>query len=208
VTEILLIRHGETEWNAEQRVQGHTNSALTDLGRRQAEAVARRLRDARIDALYASDLGRARETAEAIAAGRGLDVQTTPALREKNYGHWEGRTIEDVKAVHADEWRSYHILRDVAYRIPGAEIWAEVHDRVVRFLEEVAERHHGNEGAVAVVGHGGSVRVAVLHAIGAPLASLPRLKLDNCGLTRLSRDDDGHWRVVTMNDVSHLDGVV
>src|SRR3954469_18439411 len=92
MTELLLVRHGETDWNAEGKLQGHTDRPLNDYGRRQAEALAERLAEERVDAVYARDLARTRETAEIVGARLGLPVVLDPDLRERNWGTWEGLT--------------------------------------------------------------------------------------------------------------------
>src|ERR1700704_4943984 len=94
MTELLLVRHGETDWNAEGKLQGHTDRPLNDHGRRQAQALAERLAGNSIDAVYASDLSRARETAEMVGEKLGLPVLVDPDLREKNWGNWEGLTSD------------------------------------------------------------------------------------------------------------------
>jgi len=159
VTTLLLVRHGETDWNAEGRLQGHTDRPLNDYGRRQAGELAERLAgEEEVDAIYASDLARARETAEIVGARLGLPVGVDPDLREKNWGTWEGLTGDE--RVHVE--------------LVG-ESTAEHGERMLRALRRIAERHP--EGRVVVVTHGGSLRrvQAALHGVAEPV-------IDNCSV--------------------------
>lgn len=206
MTHLLLVRHGETEWNAARRIQGHSNSALSPLGRRQALAVAERLSGMPIEALYSSDLERALETAAPLAARLGLTVQPLSELREKGYGDWEGLTEAEVIAVDAEGWRRYHVLREINYPIPGGETWQQVQTRIVASLRRILAAHPGPDETVAIVGHGASLRPAILDALDAPLPTLLRLRLDNASLTCLEYQPERGGRVVFLNDTSHLEG--
>lgn len=152
MTTVLLVRHGETDWNLERRVQGQTDTPLNQTGRRQARALARELADDRIDAVYASDLGRALDTARAVANPRGLEVHPVPELREKDFGSWEGLTDDEVLErfpdARAGPWGD-------------AETPEEVVERVLGALRRIAERHPGDH--VLVVSHGGPLRAVLRH---------------------------------------------
>ena len=171
-TTIVLVRHGETEWNRTRRVQGHTDIPLNDEGRRQARALAEELHGEQVDAVYASDLGRARETAEILAEARGADVIALPALREKHFGTWEGLTDTEVHA-----------------RFPEAangswgdgETTEELTERVVAAVKAIAAAHAG--GLVLVVTHGGPLRAILRHVEedASPVV--------NCGVVRLVARD-------------------
>src|SRR5690349_11779156 len=137
VATLLLVRHGETDWNAEGRLQGHTDRPLNDYGREQARRLAEQLEQ--IDAVYASDLSRARETAEIVAGRLGLPVVIDPDLREKDWGTWEGLTSDERLGVeYAGETTEAH------------------RDRVLAAVQRIAERHPGER--VLVVTHGGCLR--------------------------------------------------
>ena len=161
MTTLLLVRHGETDWNREGRWQGHSNTHLNDLGREQAHRVAAELDG--VDVVYASDLARARETAEIIAAELGLPVHVDARLRERSFGAWEGLTAAEIEA----DFREQH-LRWLAREGAGADD-AEPFDafgaRVRSFLGEVVERHP--DETVLLVAHGGSIRV--IHALASGL---------------------------------------
>jgi uncharacterized phosphatase len=155
-TTILLVRHGETDWNVERRVQGHTDRPLNDRGREQAHSLAERLASERLDAVYSSDLQRALDTARPTAAAHGLDVVPLPALREKDFGTWEGLSDTEIRTRFPQSasgpWGDAETTEDVAARVLDA-------------LRDVAERHPG--GRVLVVTHGGPLR-AVLRRCDVP----------------------------------------
>ena len=158
MTTLLLVRHGETDWNAEGRLQGHTDRPLNDYGRRQAKELAERLAAEGADAIYASDLVRAKETAEIVGERLGLTVVVDPDLREKDWGTWEGLTGDE--RVHVE--------------LVG-ESTQEHRERVLRAVERIAERHPGQR--VVVVTHGGSLRriQAALNGVADPV-------IENCAV--------------------------
>ncbi len=205
MTRLLLVRHGETEWNAERRVQGHTNSALSARGRQQAQAVAARLARVPLQAIYSSDLSRALDTAAQIAAKHALGVIPVPALREKSYGVWEGLTETEIQAVSPDGWHRYHVERQLDYVIPGGETWEQVQKRLLTVLRRVLADHPQPQDTVALVGHGGSLRPLILDALQAPLPTLLHLRLDNTSLTLLEYHAERGGRVAFLNDTSHLE---
>jgi broad specificity phosphatase PhoE len=158
VTTLLLVRHGETDWNADGRLQGHTDRPLSDFGRRQAQQLAAELEGDELEAIYSSDLTRARETAEIVGERLGLPVALDPDLREKDWGSWEGLT-----AVERD-------------RVEFVGESTEAHqERMLRALRRIAERHPG-EGRVLVVTHGGSMRRVQTATTGMALPVV-----ENCG---------------------------
>jgi broad specificity phosphatase PhoE len=148
VTTILLVRHGETDWNLQRRVQGHTDRPLNDTGRAQAVALADALEGKRIDAIYSSDLLRAHQTARIVAERRGLEVTVVPELRERDFGTWEGLTDEEIfeRFPHArtSSWGDAETREQMTQRVHGA-------------LEQIAAEQP--DGNVLVITHGGPVRV-------------------------------------------------
>ena len=205
MTRILLVRHGETEWNAARRVQGHMNSVLSPRGRRQANTTAARLASTPLEAIYSSDLSRAQDTAAPIAASHGLSLITTADLREKSYGKWEGLTEDEIKATCPDGWHQYHVERRLDYLIPGGETWEQVQTRLLSVLQRVLRDHPSPDSTVALVGHGGSLRAIILDALQAPLPTLLRLRLDNASVTLLEYHPSRGGRVAFLNDTSHLE---
>jgi probable phosphoglycerate mutase len=186
VTTLLLVRHGETDWNRDGRWQGHSDTQLNDAGRAQARRVAGELGD--VDVIYSSDLARARETAEIIAAQLGdLEVNVDSRLRERSFGAWEGRTGPEIEADFAEQharWRA----GDGA-GADDAEPFEAFGDRVRDFLEDVLARHPGE--TVVVVAHGGPIRV--IHAVASGLdyvrdhRSIPGVP--NCAVARYAAGD-------------------
>jgi broad specificity phosphatase PhoE len=158
VTTLLLVRHGETDWNRGGRWQGGSDTRLNELGREQASALAETL-DGTVDAIYSSDLARARETAEILAAKLGLDVHLDERLRERSFGSWEGLTTSEIEERFTDEHRLWR--RGEGQGAEDAEPFETFAARIASFLEELLERHPDEE--VLVVAHGGSIRV--VHAV-------------------------------------------
>ena len=150
MTELLLIRHGETHWNREMRFQGQADSSLTESGEHQAKLLARRIAALSPSALYTSDLGRAASTAEYIGSTCGLLPVDEPRLRERHVGILTGLTFNQIKDNHGPVWERYF---DVDYCIPEGESLRQVLSRGYGFLADIAERHEGQR--VVAVSHGG-----------------------------------------------------
>jgi broad specificity phosphatase PhoE len=161
VTTILLARHGESDWNRERRWQGYADRPLTELGRRQARALAERLADTPLDAVYASDLARARDTALPTAASHGLEVVTRADLREVDVGSWSGLTREQVADREPDGVRRW---LEGKKGWEGGESYEEMAVRVVAAIRALAAAHP--DGRLLVVTHGGPVRAVHAHALG------------------------------------------
>lgn len=159
---VLLARHGETDWNAERRFQGHADRPLNARGRAQAEALAERLAPAPLAAVYASDLARARETAEIVARRHGLPVVTRPDLKEVDVGSWSGLTTDEARTRHPEAFSRW---RDEGQ--PGwadGETYEEMRARALRAVLEIGAEHAGE--TVLVVAHGGTIRALLATALG------------------------------------------
>jgi probable phosphoglycerate mutase len=188
VTTLILVRHGETDWNRDGRWQGHADAPLNDRGRDQARTLKDELGDENVAAVYSSDLSRARETAEIVAAPLGRPVTVDARLREVDVGGWSGLTTAEIQARFPDEvarWRD----GDPRHTFDGGESYAAMGDRVVAALEEIAARHP--EGEVLVVLHGGPIRALLAHAAGISYEEQRhrREHLDNCGFVRVAVRD-------------------
>jgi len=158
VTTLLLVRHGETDWNADGRLQGQTDRPLSDYGRRQARKLAEALEGEELEAIYSSDLARARQTAEIVGERLGLPVELDPELREKDWGTWEGLTaVERDRVEFVGESTQAH------------------QERILGALRRIAERHP-RDCRVLVVTHGGSMRRVQTAAMGMALPVV-----ENCG---------------------------
>lgn len=160
---VILLRHGQTEWNTLQKYQGHTDIALNDFGRKQAQMVASYLCDnEEIEAIYCSDLSRGRETAEIVARENKLEVNCDPRLREISFGHWEGLTFSEVYERYPQEFDNwFHNTRLV--KVPGGESFDDVLARSLPALEEIVAQH---SGTVLVVSHGGLIKTLINHLNG------------------------------------------
>jgi probable phosphoglycerate mutase len=200
LTNFLLLRHGETEWNLAGRLQGWQDSALSAAGRAQAGALAARLAGERVDAIVASDLGRTRDTAAPIAARLALPLALDAGLRERCYGEFEGMTWAEIERA----WpRDYQRLaaRDPEYLVPGGESGAQFRDRVVAALERLARRHAG--ATVAVITHGGVLGVVYRHARDIPLEMPRTFSVPNAAVNRV-RIGARRWHIEAWADTGHL----
>ncbi|MHC4860567.1 MAG: histidine phosphatase family protein [Planctomycetota bacterium] len=197
---LFLVRHGETDVNREQRMQGITDAPLNENGRRQLARVAERLAKEGIDAIYSSDLPRALESAEIVSARIGAPVVPEPDLREQDLGDWEGIRWPDLaEASSREELRRF--LGDLDFGPPGGETKRSLLDRVVGFVDALPDRHPG--GCVLVVTHGGPLMVFVYHALGIPFGPENRFYGANAGITEFGRRD-GIWRLHAFNETHFL----
>ena len=206
-TRILLVRHGQSQGNAESRFGGHTPTPLSELGRRQAEATARVLAEEGVTAIYTSDLLRAVETAEPLARATGLEIVTTNAFRERSVGHMEGLTFEEAAAKYPDEYAAL-LRRDFEHVLLGGESYRQLLDRAAHALDDAIAINRG--GTLAVFTHTGTACILALHLMGALDAPQLRpvwLSTSNCGINRFHLHPDGFLRVRALNDTRHLAGL-
>ncbi|MGI6129366.1 MAG: histidine phosphatase family protein [bacterium] len=180
---ILLIRHGITKYNRERRFQGQLDVPLSDEGRRQAQKLAQQFKPGQIQAIYSSDLSRAKETAEIIARAIMLKIESyRPDLREICFGHWQGHTMDEVAELYPEElaiWRA-----DRTYSAPhGGETYAQLADRGFKAVQEIAASHPGQ--TVAVVAHGALIRAVLCKARGIDLSDRSQPVVDNASVTAI-----------------------
>lgn len=198
-TRLILTRHGETVANEGRRFSGHSDVALTRRGRNQARALGRRLRDEPITAAYASDLARARDTAELALRGRGVPVQIDPDLRELSFGDWEGRTFDEVRSGWPDSFAQL-LAVDESFCAPGGEPLLQTRERVVRAAAAIAARHQGE--TVLVTAHGGSLQLLLSYLLGMPAGCMFRIATGNCSISVV--EFHGERPLVTLvNDCAH-----
>jgi 2,3-bisphosphoglycerate-dependent phosphoglycerate mutase len=205
-TTLMIIRHGETEWNRDLRFQGHGDSPLTQIGRTQAQALARRLAGAAIDRLICSDLGRARETAGYLAAATGLEIVTDARLRERHYGPFEGLTLAEIKANQREIYARFR-TDDPDYVLPGGESHRQHYQRNVAFLEAFVQNHPGT--TAALVAHGGVLDSVFRFLARIPLDQPRCFLVPNVSLTVIKHGlfyDTIRWVMETWGDISHLEG--
>ncbi len=201
MTRLLLIRHGETDWNREGRIQGHTDLPLNETGRRQAERLAGRLAGWPIAALYSSDLARAAESARILGRAIARDPVLDAAWRERSGGAVEGLVDPEIRERFPEVWTEMRSRR--FWTAPRAEPVESVRDRLLGAYHAVLERHP--DQTVAVVSHGFALRLLVAQVLGLPIDLPTAFSVGgNTGLTRLEVDERG--AVVTLlNDTSHLE---
>jgi broad specificity phosphatase PhoE len=192
VTELLLVRHGETDWNVERRFQGHADPPLNDAGRAQARALAEELAADRIDAIYSSDLARARETAEIVSSRVGAAVRPLRELREIDVGEWEGLTWPEIEARYPEGVRDWH---ETGYGWKEGETYDELGVRIVAALRGIAVDHPDER--VLVVGHGGAVRAVRAYLEGRSVAESRRQSpaIGNCEVFRVGAENGGFRRI-------------
>ena len=206
-THVVIIRHGQSQGNAEGRFGGHTDTPLSPRGRKQAHATARALASEKFSAIYSSDLPRAIETASPLAKLVGVPLETTDALRERSVGVMEGLTFEEAAEQHPEQYQAL-LRRDFEHVLAGGESYRQTLDRASRQLDEAIEQHKG--GRIALFAHTGTICILILHLMGA--LDAPELKpvwiaTANCGIARFDLRDDCFVRVLTINDTRHLAGI-
>ncbi|MDQ2943322.1 MAG: histidine phosphatase family protein [Candidatus Dormibacteraeota bacterium] len=198
---MLLVRHGQSTWNREHRIQGQLDPPLSVEGRKQAERLGQRLAGRRLTAFYSSDLKRAFETAQAIAEFTGIDAEPAPGLREIFLGEWEGLRTEELAQLFPEAWARWTDEPDWDL-VPGGEGAALFEARVAEALDVILERH--DHGDVLVVTHGGVIQMALHRIVGRPSRGLFPFKIQNASITVIERRD-GTMIIGGVNDTSHLD---
>ena len=199
-TEIILIRHGETEWNSQKRMQGHSNSDLSAVGRGQIHALGEWMKNVSFDHIYSSDSKRARQTADAINQYSGHTLQFDQRIREKNLGVFEGLTSAEARERHPEVYRLFKTA-GVNYVIDEGESTQQLLDRALEFIEEIRIRH--SEERVVMVTHGGVVSVLMKHTLGLSIDAPTRFMINNTGIFSLIWKEN--WLVNQMGGVSHLE---
>lgn len=193
MTVIHLLRHGQTDWNLERRVQGQTNSQLTELGRQQARDASSKLKDIPIDHAFSSSSTRALETAQLILQGRGIKLQSHDALREIRLGEWEGNLYDDIKERDPD---SYHkFWQDPSqFNVPGAETFHQLQERALKIVNELADKHHGRN--ILIVSHGAFIKSLLTYFEGRPLEDFWQPpSMTNCCHSIVVQNADGQFTI-------------
>jgi len=202
VTRLYLVRHGETDGNAQGRTQGRRDVPLNETGRVQAAAVGAVVAAHAPAAVYASTSSRARETAAAIAAPLHLEVLADERLSEVDHGDLDGMTGEEMRERYADFIERWREDDGVDVPIPGGESLRQAQERIVAAVNAIVARHQG-EG-VAIVSHNLALRTLLCHALGVPLAAWRRFRLDLASVSVVEVRDGDRWAVVGLNERCHL----
>jgi len=204
-TKLCLIRHGETTWNAERRLQGHTDIPLNTKGVLQARQMAQALKNSKVvfDVLYTSDLKRATDTANAIVELFGVDAIVESALRERHFGALQGLTIQEAPLLQPAIWHA-HTTRDLGHELDGGESIEQFALRVQNVLDKIQEQHSGK--TILLVSHGGTLdmvyRIASKQALRAErVASVP-----NASLNWITHQEGDGWSIESWADTRHLEG--
>lgn len=199
---LLLVRHGETEWNVRRRYQGQSDVPLSELGKQQAAHIAKRLAGQTIDAMYASDLKRAWETARIIANKCNLEVFSEPRLRELKFGILEGLTFEEAEEQYPEMIAAW--LEDFNNTPEGAETIDLFNARILSLLDDLKGKH--DEQVVLLVGHGGSLSETLRILLGLSREKRWYLEMENASLSEVSIAED-YVSLRRMNDTCHLVGL-
>lgn len=195
--QLILWRHGRTQWNSEGRVQGQTDVPLDEVGLSQAASAAARLASLRPDRIVSSDLARAYVTAQALGALADLDVEIDQRLREMDFGVREGKTMAQAKSDHPDEMRRWLAGEDI--RLEGAETYADTAVRVAGAIGDVAKAMAEHE-TVVLVAHGAAIRVGICQFLGIPQEYWRTLGgFNNCSWGVLQEGRNGGWRIAEWN---------
>ena len=199
MTEIILVRHGETEWNVGEIFRGRIDIDLNDTGRKQAELLGEYLSELKIEAVYSGPLKRALNTAQAIACYHHLEVQIAAGLNDLDFGQWQGLSLREVREKYRElyaEWASH----PERVKLPGGETLGDVRERVVKVVNEVIARHNGT---VVLVSHRVVNKVLICALLSLDDSHFWNIRLDTCGITTFTYEN-GRFVLSRHNDTSFL----
>jgi len=201
--EVVLLRHGQSTGNRDRVFTGHHDSQLTERGRKEALAAARRLAVKHVDEVHSSDLSRALETAEPLLSMTRAPLITSEALRERSFGDLTGRSFQDIEARNPDVWSAI-ISRDPFFRPTNGESNVDCRKRVGAYLDALFAR--GRDGRIVIVSHGIAINQMLLHLLGVreDVASPVLFQIENCSIARIEHRDESGTRITCINDKSHL----
>lgn len=197
---IYIVRHGQTEWNLLGKTQGHGNSDLTPKGIEQAELLADSMTKYPIDYIYSSDLGRAYQTSEIIGNKLNIEVERTEALREMNFGTWEGRIIKDIIEEDPELYKMWRNEPHLA-KIPQGETLSQIKERTDAFIKEINEKYDGKH--IVLVTHSLCARIMLLSFLDSDVKNIYRINQANTALNIIELRDYGPV-VMKMNDTTHI----
>lgn len=201
---LILVRHGQTEWNQLGRIQGRTDIPLNDTGIMQARAAGEWLSQRRIDAVYSSPMQRAFDTATEIARPHGLPVISLDDIIEIDFGLWEEKTADELKKLYPEYWNdwSWHLDEEKSANMQAESAYT-ILNRVKRALNSIFEENTAGSTAV-VVSHTMPIKLIMANAIGLPLKSLQSIKVGNCGICELDMNSDMSGSLITWNESGYL----
>jgi broad specificity phosphatase PhoE len=199
MTELILARHGETEWNVEEVFRGRVDVELNETGRRQAELLAESLSELKIEAVYSSPLKRALDTAKSIARRQRLEVEVSPGLIDCDFGQWQELPLKEVKNRYKDLYRQWTESPQLV-KIPGGESLDRVRERALKVVNELMAEHGGR---VVLVSHRVVNKVLICALLGLDNSHFWNIRQDTCGTTTFSYQD-GRFVLIKHNDTSYL----
>lgn len=197
---LICMRHGQTPWNLEHRIQGHTDIPLDERGHAQAQALAERLSALPLAAVYVSPLQRAYDTGAHIAERNHCPLIREEALIERYFGTWEGRRMEDVAREEPEAWKTWVEAPELC-PIPQSESMQNVMERTVRLSERLLEKHAGE--TLVLVTHANPLRMLLSHYTGLPVSCMYKVRTDNCSYTEFCMQRE-RMVLVTFNEISFL----
>jgi probable phosphoglycerate mutase len=203
-TRLCIVRHGETAWNAEHRVQGQLDVPLNAIGQAQALAAAKVLSREKFDAIYSSDLSRARQTAQPTANLLSLEILLEKDLRERHYGIFERLTYAEVKSRYPEDYARFE-ARDPEYAFRTGESLSDFSERSISVIAKIVDRNKDQN--ILVFTHGGVLDKLYRFVTGLPLSAPRDFGIPNAGLNRVELTPAG-WRILAWADVTHLDGAL
>jgi 2,3-bisphosphoglycerate-dependent phosphoglycerate mutase len=200
MTEMILVRHGETDWNRELRFQGHVDVSLNAIGLEQARRLGSRFAGEKAHALYVSDLLRARQTAQPVASELSMNAVNDPGLREQSFGIVDGMRVDDIKEQHPEAWEGWLAFQE-DFSMPGGESTRQFHARVMESVQRMVAEHP--DQTVVVVTHGGVLDMIYRTARSLGLNGPRQSDIPNAGLNRI-RVREGGIDILSWADVRHL----
>lgn len=206
---LILVRHGQTDWNTCRRVQGRTDVSLNAKGILQAKAAADYLKNRGIRSIYSGPLARAYDTAEEIAAEAHVArVSVMDGLTEINFGEWEGKTDEELKLHFPQHWGDWNwVLHPELCREIGAESAAEILERTLGCISAIMSENP-QDAAIAIVSHTMPIKLITAHFIGLPVSRIRGIRADNCSTSVIELQEDGQASLICWNDTSYLGGLL
>lgn len=198
---LYLVRHGETTWNLESRYQGHTDVELSDKGLYQGELLGKKMAKVKLDAIYASDLSRAYQTAQCVAKHHQLAVNKDPLMRELHFGEWEGLTYKEIKEKYGDLAHQW-FYNPVDLQIPKGEHFRDLATRAKNVVDKLLDEHQDEH--ILVVSHGGTIRTIICNLLEIDLKKMWAIKQDNTAVNIIDFYDRKPI-IALLNDTSHLE---
>jgi probable phosphoglycerate mutase len=200
ITKLIVVRHGETAWNSDGLIQGYMDTDLSPTGIRQAKAIAERLAEEKIAAIYSSDLKRAYKTGEYLASKTGHKIISDRRLRERNLGIFQGITMDEVRRLYPNEFKLYK-TGGPDYVVPEGESRRQQFERAIECIKEIAKHHAGER--IVVFTHGGALNCLFRYVLDIPIFAPTRFKLFNAGINTFFIEN-GTWLLGSWGDISHL----